>query len=139
MTRDDSLRAPKRALLAAVAAFGLASCGTGPNAESKAWIDALDAAGYVPGEMLDAVPAFRIDAFKVLDPLRVLVHVGAERLVVVSLRGDCANLGSAERLGYTTTGGALTSSDKLIMVAVQHQNACAIDWLRSTKRRPAHY
>jgi len=139
MTRNDASRAPKRALLAALAAFGLASCATGPNVESRAWIASLAGAGYEPGEVLDAVPAFRIDAFKVLDPLRVLVHVGADRLVVVGLRGDCANLGTAERLGYTTTGGALTSTDKLIMVTQQHQNPCAIDWLRSTKRRPAHY
>ena len=139
MTRDDSPHAPKRALLAAVAAFGLASCATDPNVESKAWIASLEAAGYVPAEALNAVPAFRIDAFKVLDPFRVLVHVGADRLVVVGLRSDCANLGSAERLGYTTTGGALTPTDKLIMIAPPNQNACAIDWLRTTKRLPAHY
>jgi hypothetical protein len=130
------LRAPKRPMLATVLVFLLTACATGPNEESGAWIVSLAGAGYVPGEPLDAVPAFRIDSFKALDPLRVLVRVGPDRAIVVGLRGDCANLGSAGRLGYTTTGGALTRADKLIMITPQQQNACAIDWLRSTKPPP---
>lgn len=118
----------------------LSGCGSlfssGPPAPPTAWITKLEALELATDREVDSIPAFRIDGFRVLDATHVLIHSGPQRSHLVTLSGSCSGLGSAQRLGYTTSGGALTRFDKLIVVGTQLDSQCPVESIQALKRQP---
>jgi hypothetical protein len=119
----------------------LTGCGSlfsssGPPLPPTAWISKLQALELAPERDVDSIPAFRIDGFKVLDATHVLIHSGAQRSHVVTLNATCSGLGTAQRLGYTTSGGALTRADKLIVVGNLADAPCPVESIQALKKLP---
>jgi Family of unknown function (DUF6491) len=121
-------------LLAALAGALSAACGTTPSAESSAWIATLEAWHLEPAAEVASIPNFRVDSFKVVDALRVVVGVGAPATHVITLREPCSGIGTAQRLGYTTATGALVRGDKLFPVDREKgPGACVVERMQALK------
>jgi Family of unknown function (DUF6491) len=124
-------------LSAILGAALVAGCGSfassGPPVPPTAWIGKLEALQLAPDRDIDSIPAFRIDGFRVLDATHVLIHSGTQRSHVVTVSGPCTGLGTAQRLGYTVSGGALTRFDKLIVVGNPLDTACPVESIQTLK------
>jgi hypothetical protein len=118
----------------AAAALLVAACASAPTPDSKAWLDALQAIGFRPGEAVESIPHFRIDGFNVIDSAHVVLYTGANRSHVVILRDGCPALAFADRLGYTTSAGALTRFDKLLAIGRERESPCQIESMRVLER-----
>jgi hypothetical protein len=133
------MTSPIRALLwAGVLAGSLAiGCAAPTPTESIAWRDRLEQLGYKPGAAVDSIPQFRIDGFKVLDPLRLVLYTGSDRGHLVTMGTPCPGLAFAERIGYSTSGGSLTRFDKLYVLDRQRiELPCVIASLQSLDKVP---
>jgi Family of unknown function (DUF6491) len=116
----------------------LAACAGAPTPESRVWIGTLEAMHFKPDVEVESIPNFRIDGFKVVDAMHVVLHTGARASHVVSLREPCNGLAGAVRLGYTTSAGALTRMDKLIPVDRDRSEApCPIARIHTLRQAPA--
>jgi Family of unknown function (DUF6491) len=128
------------ALSACISASVLTACASfsssGPPAPPTAWIAKLEALELAPDREVESIPAFRINSFRVLDATHVLIHSGVQRSHVVTVGGTCSGLGSAQRLGYTVSGGALTRLDKLILIGPQGDAPCPIESIQALKSQP---
>jgi hypothetical protein len=115
----------------------LAACAGAPTPESRVWIGTLEAMHLMPDAEVESIPDFRIDGFKVVDAMHVVLHTGARASHVVSLRDPCNGLAGAVRLGYTTSAGALTRFDKLFPVDRDRSEApCLIARIQTLKPAP---
>ena len=126
-------------LCTALSAAALVACGSlssGPSAPPTAYISKLEALNWAPDREIESIPDFRLDTFKVLDANRVLIHSGVDRSHLVTRGGTCSGLGSARRLGYTTSGGALTRADKLILFGPQGDSPCPVETIHSLRALP---
>jgi Family of unknown function (DUF6491) len=99
-----------------VCAAALAACAGAPTPDSRVWIGTLEQLHLKPDVEVESIPHFRIDGFKVLDSMHVVLYTGPRLGHVVTLRDPCAGLEFAVRLGYTTSAGSLTRFDKLFPV-----------------------
>jgi Family of unknown function (DUF6491) len=121
-------------LPAALAAALSAACGTTPTAESRAWITILEARHLELAAEVTSIPNFRVDSFKVVDALRVVVGVGSPTTHMVTLREPCDGIEAAQRLGFTTATGALVRGDKLFPVGLQRgPAACVVERMHALK------
>jgi hypothetical protein len=126
--RSRSWRAfPAMALL-------VAACASAPAPDSKVWLDALQALGFKPGATVESIPHFRIDGFNVIDSLHIVLYTGASRSHIVTMREACPALTFADRIGYTTSAGALTRFDKLLAIGQQRESPCQIESMRILER-----
>ena len=114
----------------------LAACASGPTPESTTWIIGLEAMGLAPDANVESIPNFRIDGYKVIDDLHVVLYTGRKQQHVVTLRDNCRGLETAQRLGHTSSGGALTRFDKLIVVEFQSSEPCPIAMIQTLKVLP---
>lgn len=101
-------------LAAVMLASLLAACaGTGGHAALPLQ-ERLAQQGLVVGESLQRVPSFGISGWSYLDKRHVQVNSGPGRQYLIETSIDCEELAFADRLAYTTTGGALTRFDRLL-------------------------
>jgi len=116
----------------------LAACAGAPTPDSRVWIGTLEQLHLQPDTEVESIPHFRIDGFKVLDSMHVVLYTGPRLGHVVTLRDPCAGLESAVRLGYSTTAGALTRFDKLIPVDRDRSELpCLVARIQTLKPAPA--
>jgi Family of unknown function (DUF6491) len=115
-------------------AAALAACAGAPTPESRVWIGTLEQLHLQPETEVESIPHFRIDGFKVLDSMHVVLYTGARLAHVVTLRDPCAGLETAVRLGYTTSAGSLTRFDKLFPVdRDRSEQPCLVARIQSLK------
>jgi len=95
----------------------LVACAGATKPETTAWVLALEANHLATDGEVPSIPHFRIDGFKVLDATHLILYTGVRSSHLVTLRDDCIGLAGAARLGYSTSGGSLTRSDKIIPIA----------------------
>ena len=117
-----------------VAAVLASACGSAPSSDSYAFRQHLETLGYRAGAPVESIPHFRIDGFSVVDDTRLIVQSGAARSYLVTLSPPCTGLATVQRLGYTTSAGALTRFDKLILVGVDNNPRCSLDSIVALER-----
>ena len=117
-----------------VAAALASACGSAPSSDSYAFRQHLETLGYRAGAPVESIPHFRIDGFSVVDDTRLIVQSGVARSYLVTLSPPCTGLATAQRLGYTTSAGALTRFDKLILVGVDNNPRCSLDSIVALER-----
>ena len=95
----------------------MGACATGserpPNFEQRLADD-----GYVLGEQVERIMQYRLDGWSYLDPEHIVMQTGPSTQYLVSLAYRCRELGSAEDIAFTTTGGQLTRYDTLLVNGV---------------------
>jgi hypothetical protein len=114
--------------------MAVAGCAGVLPAGGGAWTDTLLALGFKPGEKVESIPRFRIDGFIVIDAQHVVLHTGADRSHVVTLKDECPALSDGDRIGYTTSAGDLTSFDKLFAIGRPQALPCRIESLQRLER-----
>jgi hypothetical protein len=71
--------------------------------------------GYTMGEQVKRIRDYRINGWNNVDRYNVIMNVGASKNYLVTVRSPCDGLRSAEHLAFSTTVGALTDKDKLVV------------------------
>jgi hypothetical protein len=116
-------------------AAALAGCAGAPTPESRVWLGTLEQLHLQPDAEVESIPHFRIDGFKVIDSMHVVIYTGQRQDHVITLRDPCAGLDSAVRLGYTTSAGALTRFDKLFPFdRDRSEQPCLVARIQTLKR-----
>jgi hypothetical protein len=101
-------------LLPALLTLGISACATGP-AEPESLADKLKARNYIFGEPVERIRNHRINGWNRIDDRHVIIKAGVSDDYLLVLRNPCMNLSSAMELAFTSTAGALTEFDKLMV------------------------
>ncbi|MES0872551.1 DUF6491 family protein [Sinimarinibacterium thermocellulolyticum] len=96
----------------------------------------LAARGLSLGAPVERIADYRIDGWNRLDDEHILVGGGVSERYLISLMQPCPDLGSAETIGFRTTGSVLTRLDILIVESPIGPRRCPIREIHTLVERP---
>jgi len=103
-----------RLLAASLATVLLTACSQAPLQPPAPLGERLQALGLRQGEEVRRITAFSISGWRSLDDSHLILDAGPGRDYLITLAYPCYGLDSRNRIGYTTTGGALTDLDRIL-------------------------
>jgi len=104
----------KRLSLFFIPLAGLVAC-AGTTSPQPTLEQKLAAKNYRLGEPVERILQYRLDGWAYLDREHVIMQTAPSTYYLVSLRGPCTGLSSAEVIAFTTTTSQLTRFDKLLV------------------------
>ena len=101
-------------LALAVMAFGLSACATGPY-EPESLDQKLEARNLVLDQPVNRIRYHSINGWSEVDDWHVIINAGVSDRYLLTLRNSCRELDTSMDIGFSSTVGALTTADKLIV------------------------
>ena len=91
--------------------------------------------GYRIGEQVTRISNYRLHGWSYVDEKNLIMQGGVRDYYLVSLRNDCRDMQSAMTIGFSSTVGALTDRDKVIVRgAGGYVNTCFIEALHRLEK-----
>jgi len=105
----------RRLAILACCITGVLGAGFSAAAEPTALDNRLNKLGYARGEPLDRIHNYRVDGWNYLDDHHIMIYTGPSQRALITTQTACRELGSAERIGFSTTASNLTKFDKIVV------------------------
>ncbi|QLF94515.1 hypothetical protein HW090_15450 [Pseudomonas sp. ABC1] len=93
----------------------LGACGTSViRDESLPLEERLARLDYRQGKVLDSIQRYDIDGWQYLDKSHLILGGGPRGAYLIEFSSPCRNLAFSNRIGYSTTVGALSRLDRIV-------------------------
>ena len=121
------MRSYVRGVFALLCVTLLVACASGPPREEIPVPVKLMDKGYFIGEKINRISNYRLHGWSYLDDRNLILQGGVSHYYLVLLRSPCRDLESTITIGFTSTIGSLTDTDKVITRSSGFTDTCFIE------------